>query len=382
MDKQQEQEKLTDHDRDQTRWKETPFLILKGFLMGSADIVPGVSGGTMALILGIYERLLKAIKSGNAKAIKAILRFDIRTFFATIHWKFLLFLLTGIGCAIAFFTKVVPLQVYMHTDPELVYGIFFGLIAGSIYILAKAVSPITWKEWVMLGLGVLIGYWVVTLVPTDTPDTWWFAMLSGSVAIIAMVLPGISGSYILLILRKYDFILSQINLLGDQTSAALLILIPFGIGAIIGLALFSRVLTWLLDHYHGLTLSVLIGFLIGSLYVIWPYQQRTYQEIVTTKVLPTTDPQVVALKDNPKPKDRPKYHRLGDLIPAPPESDQPNRIEYQTVKQKLIKSTPYVPYISEISEAQSIPEQHVWYGLGGMVVGFLLVGGLERLRGE
>ncbi|MGM0586936.1 MAG: DUF368 domain-containing protein [Bacteroidota bacterium] len=382
MNKQQEVEhqQEQEHNQDQTTWKEAPFLVIKGFLMGSADIVPGVSGGTMALILGIYERLLKAIKSGNAQAIKALVSLDLKQVFRIVHWKFLGILFTGIALAIIFFTRIVPLQIYMHTDPELVYGIFFGLIAGSIYILYKSVTPFRWPEGLMVLIGVAIGYWVVTLVPTNTPDTWWFAMLSGSVAIIAMILPGISGSYILLILRKYDFILSQINRLGSETVDALFIIGPFAIGAVIGLALFSRVLSWLLDHYHNPTLSVLIGFLIGSLFVIWPFQNRTYEQIVQTKLLPTTHEQVIELKNNPESPQQPKYDRLGKLVPAPPESTQPNRIEYQTVKQKLIKSEPYIPYYSQVEEAQSLSKRHFWYGIGGMLVGFLLVGGLERLR--
>src|SRR5690606_29228646 len=129
---------MIDSQSDKTSFKEYPSLLLKGFLMGAADVVPGVSGGTMALILGIYNRLLIAIKSMNGAAIKALLSFKLGTFFKTFHWKFLIGLLFGIGSAIVFFTRIIPLPEFMYSHPEPVYGLYFGLILGSIFLLIKS----------------------------------------------------------------------------------------------------------------------------------------------------------------------------------------------------------------------------------------------------
>ncbi|MEX2601188.1 MAG: DUF368 domain-containing protein, partial [Balneolaceae bacterium] len=153
--------------RDRTRWNEAPWLILKGFLMGAADVVPGVSGGTMALITGIYDRVIYAVKSVDGEMVRSLLTFNPGRLFQAFHWKFLLLLLTGIFSAVLFFTKAVPLQVYMHTEPELIYGLFFGLIAGSILLLLKEVEPSgrNRKSITGLFLGIATGFWVVTLVP-------------------------------------------------------------------------------------------------------------------------------------------------------------------------------------------------------------------------
>lgn len=373
----------TDPNTDSTSWKEMPLLVLKGFFMGSADIVPGVSGGTMALILGIYNRLLHAIKSVDWQLIKELVRFDIKGVFKGLHWKFLIAILGGIFLAIAFFTKVVPLQVYMHTHPELVFGLFFGLIGGSIYVLIKAIEGFKASYWLAILAGVGIGYWVVTRVPTQTPENMAFVFMSGAIAICAMILPGISGSYILLILRKYDYILSQVNLIGtSETVQGIVTLVPFFIGAAVGLAVFSRILSWFLNNYYNITLSVLIGFLVGSLFMIWPYQVRTYDEHVTTQVLPLQDQRVQELmeQDQPRQRDLPEYHRLGEIVNPDAELPSQKRIEYQEVKRKLIKTDPYVPYISEVQEARTLPERPFWLGIAGMLAGLVLVGGLERLR--
>ncbi|MDX1638391.1 MAG: DUF368 domain-containing protein, partial [Balneolaceae bacterium] len=202
-------------EAEHTSWKEWPVLMAKGFLMGSADIVPGVSGGTLALILGIYERLINAIKSANTRFVRQLVTLQWRSALQVIHWKFLLMLFSGIAAAILFFTRIVPLQVFMFTDPELIYGLFFGLIVGSIWILVKAIDGLTWGHGGLILVGAIVGFWVVTLVPTDTPETALFVFFSGSIAICAMILPGISGSYLLLILRKYDYILSQVAALGQ-----------------------------------------------------------------------------------------------------------------------------------------------------------------------
>lgn len=370
----------SDPPRESTSWKEYPLLLIKGFLMGSADIVPGVSGGTMALIVGIYSRLIHAIKSFDGQFFGRLLKLKFKQALGGVHWKFLVMLLSGIAGAVLFFTKVVPLQVYMFTDPELVYGLFFGLIVGSIYILAKALDGFSWSTILMILIGTAIGFWVVTLVPTDTPESPLFIFLSGSLAICAMILPGISGSYILLILRKYDFILSQIGKLGTaETSAGLLVLLPFAVGAVVGLALFSRLLSWLLDRYETKTLAVLIGFLIGSLYVIWPYQHRTFTQIVThRKVVNCDSPQAENLRNNPPDKNRPEFKKLGEIVSERGQGEATRKIELLTVKQKLIQSRPFIPYVTVEDSGTDDFSGGIW----GMIIGLFMVVGLDYVRAK
>jgi putative membrane protein len=300
---------------DETTWKESPWLALKGFLMGSADIIPGVSGGTMALITGIYDRLINAVRSVDRKVISSVFRLRIRELFENLHWRFIIILFSGIVVAVFFFTRVVPLQIYMHTRPELIYGLFFGLILGSVLVLLKEVRPGEKgiKTVMALVAGTLFGFWVVTLVPTDTPETFTFVFMSGLFAFSAMILPGISGSYVLLILGKYDYVLTQLSTLGnDGTVEAALALLPLFLGGAAGLALFSRILSWLLRTYHAITLMVLIGFLIGSLYVIWPYQEREFREdVIQVEEYSITDPYVQDLIENPPDRRLPLYTRLG-----------------------------------------------------------------------
>lgn len=272
------------------------LLFLKGFAMGSADVVPGVSGGTMALITGIYTQFLDAIKSVDAAAVKNLLQLRFKAAFATIHWKFLLVLLSGIFSAILFFTRVIPLPELIHTHPVQVYGLFFGLILGSVFVVGKDVGTLDLQAALYTVLGVFIGFWVVNLVPTETPDHPLFIFFAGSVAICAMVLPGISGSFILLILRKYDYVLGQFSLLGGpDTLSAIGVLVPFGLGVLTGIALFTRFLSWLLHHYGKPTMAVLIGFMIGSLWVIWPWQNRVYETVRDEDKLIHSEPMLPAV---------------------------------------------------------------------------------------
>lgn len=345
--------------------------------MGSADIVPGVSGGTMALIVGIYNRLIHAISSFDLHFLKLFFTFRWKAAFRAAHWKFLVVLLSGIVCAILFFTKVVPLQVYMFTHPELIFGIFFGLIVGSIFILKKEIDNFTWRHSILVLVGILIGLWVVTRVPTETPESPLFIFLSGSIAICAMVLPGISGSYILLILRKYEFVLAQLGKVGTaDTLNTLWVLLPFVLGAIVGLMLFTRLLAWLLDHYYARTLALLIGFLIGSLYVIWPYQERSYSQFVQqTEVVAFDSQRAQQLRDHPPDKNRPEFERLGSVI-SPQAAPGAREIEVETVKQKLVSSDPYIPYIT----VQGAKTNRFWSGIIGAGLGLVLVVGLDVLR--
>ncbi|MEP1307273.1 MAG: DUF368 domain-containing protein [Balneola sp.] len=369
---------MSETSKDKTTLKEGPLLWIKGFLMGSADIVPGVSGGTMALILGIYERLLDAIKSVNGPFLKYLVTFKWISAFKELHVKFLIFLFTGIFTALAFFTKVVPLQVYMFTHPEIVFGLFFGLILGSIYILYKSLTEISWQEIAMSIVGIGIGLWIVTLVPSDTPEHPAFVFLSGMISICAMILPGISGSYLLLIMRKYDYLLSNIGMIGgNETMDGITGLLPFMLGAIVGLAAFSRFLSWLLGKYHSQTISVLIGFLIGSLFVIWPFQNREFVEQVReVEELPMSDERVQELMSSEVNENLPEYERLGKVLNPEASFDEFKKVEIETVKKKMIKSKPFIPGVSENAD----PDTNAWGGIAGILIGMVMVGGLDLLR--
>lgn len=373
-------------EKDLTRPREMPFLYLKGFAMGSADVVPGVSGGTMALILGIYSRLVFAIKSVDLKAIRLFFSLNLVGIFARIHWKFLISVFLGGISAVFFFTRVVSLPVLMHTHPEGIYGLFFGLITGSILLLLKAIGDVGWREVLTVIAGAAIGFRIVTLVPTDTPETTLFVFLSGSLSITAMVLPGISGSFILLILRKYEYILGNIALLGtDRTMEAMSVLVPFGFGMVVGLVLFVRLLSWLIKRYHILTLCLLVGFMAGSLYVIWPYQEREYEEIADAQVLPLDHPRVQELRaremagKEPE-RRRPEYWELGPVVnPGVPRQDQ--KVEVVHVRRRLISSSPYWPDWTSPNRDDRLRKgaQSLYGGVGTMLLGFLLVGWLGRL---
>mgnify|MGYP003562950959 CR=1 FL=1 len=358
--------------------------------MGAADIVPGVSGGTMALITGIYVPLLAAIKSFNLALVQDLVKLRWADAFRRVDWVFLGLLGTGILSAIAFFTKVFPLPRYMMSHPELVYGVFFGLIVGSIAIILLGIPRHErrwWHTFFVVG-GAAFGGFVVTAVPADTPDEMWFLFLSGSVAICAMILPGISGSYILLVLKKYEFILSKIGDLGGPfTMDALAALIPFGLGAALGLALFARFLSWLLQRAHHPTMMTLIGFLIGSLIVLWPWQERTITETVEeTFTISADDPLVEELSTQEMDPFAMTFRRivpnvddasgasqenLAEEIQEVPVQNQ-STVQVEEVSRKMTASDPFWP------TGQSKP----WQGLGGILAGLALTTLIQVLRAE
>jgi len=260
------------------------ILAAKGFCMGAADVVPGVSGGTMAFILGIYERLIAAIRSFDVIWLQHVFKLDVKPALQRPHFGFLIPLVIGIFCALLFFTRIIPLPSLLHTHPEAIYGLFFGLIVGSVIALLPEAKRFDASMVLFLSIGIALGWFIVTLVPTNTPDAPWFIFLSGMLAISAMLLPGISGAFILLILRKYDTILNAIGHIN------LMVLIPFGLGALTGLVVFSRFLGWLLDRFYRATLLVIIGVLIGTLWVIWPFQVREYEMIHNKERLISSTP--------------------------------------------------------------------------------------------
>lgn len=257
-------------------FKEAPGLFARGICMGAADIIPGVSGGTMALILGIYTRLVDAIKSVDLGVLKEILRFRLKDALGRVHWRFLIALLCGIAAGMVVCGKIIKIQLLLQTHPEPIYGLFFGLIVSSIILLARDSGFPKAGGCASYLIGGILGYVVVTSVPASTPDAPWFVFLCGMVAICAMILPGISGSYILLLLKKYEYVLNGVFQVNNQSfgTNCVEIIFPFAIGAILGITLFSRLLSWVLHRWERKTMMAMNGLLIVSLYVIFPFQHR------------------------------------------------------------------------------------------------------------
>lgn len=234
--------------------------------MGTADLVPGVSGGTMAVALGIYRPLLAAISSLGLPALKALGRGRVSEALSLVHYRFIASLGAGVLMALIVMGKLVRLHEMVRTSPKPVYAVFFGLVLASAVILIRGVGRWLLPQTVSLALGAGLGFAVVTLVPVSTPDGAAFLFLSGAIAICAMILPGISGSFILLVLGKYESVIGAVMALDFG------VIIPFALGCIVGLMSFARVLGRLLDRYHDSMIAGLTGLLLGSLWRIWPYQ--------------------------------------------------------------------------------------------------------------
>ena len=259
-------------------------IFFSGFAMGSADIVPGVSGGTMAFILGIYESLLNGIKSVNLNVIRLVLTAKIKEAMALVPWKFLVTLAAGI--AVAVLTLVNFLSWMLENEPELLFAFFFGLVLASIIAIGAKITRWTVPIIVGLVVGAVVAFIISGLTPEgDTNHSTIVLFLSGMVAIMAMILPGISGSFILLLLGQYEYVVNAVKDFDLQT------VFTVGIGALVGITGFSRILSWLLARYDMLTIAVLTGFMIGSLRKIWPWREESavdpeHAEYFTKEVLP------------------------------------------------------------------------------------------------
>ena len=251
-------------------WKNI-MVAVKGACMGAADVIPGVSGGTIAFIMGIYDEFVGSLASINGEALKLLLKGRFSAFWKHINGSFLLSLVAGIGISVIALAGL--MQMLLSDFPIQTWAFFFGLIVASSLFIIRGISGWKLREGLLLVFGILLGAVICTLSPTQTPDGLWFIFLSGALAICAMILPGISGSFILLILGKYEYVLGAISGLvaGVDPGRNLLILGVFGLGAIIGILAFSRFLHWLLARWQKETMIVLAGFIIGSLVKIWPW---------------------------------------------------------------------------------------------------------------
>lgn len=255
------------------------FIIsLKGIAMGAADVVPGVSGGTIAFISGIYEELLESIASINFKTLKLIKSEGIKVFWKQINGGFLTSLLVGIGISVVSLAKLI--SWLLDDEPILVWSFFFGLVLASVWFIGKQITKLTFVVYLLFGIGAKLALHLTTLQPLISENTSpIYLFLAGSLAICAMILPGISGAFILVLLGAYKTILEAVH------NRDFKIILTVGLGAIVGLLTFSRVLKWLFNHHKNLTLAVLSGFVLGSLNKIWPWKRVLESKMIENKLI-------------------------------------------------------------------------------------------------
>ena len=253
--------------------------------MGVAEIIPGVSGGTLAFITGIYKELIDSIKSVNLDSLKLLFRFQFKNFWYQINGNFLSTLLIGMIVSILILSRFIAFLLDSHHFK--IWGFFFGLILCSAFIIFKSINKLTPISYLLLSLGLVLSGYISLIAPSSTPNTNIFIFLSGAIAISAMILPGISGSFILVFLSKYEFILNSLN--SFETN----VLSIFLAGCITGLVTFSRLLSYLFKNYYDNVVSMLVGFLFGSLIKIWPFYEiielnQDNEPLYTNPVLPNT----------------------------------------------------------------------------------------------
>ncbi len=251
---------------------------LKGIAMGAADVVPGVSGGTIAFISGIYEELLESINAFNFSLIDEFKQNGVKEVWKKINGNFLLSLCLGILISILSLAKLITWLI--DNQPIMVWSFFFGLVLASILFVGKQITSWNFKVLISLVIGAIVAYIITILRPMVSESaSYLFYFVAGALAICAMILPGISGAFILVLLGAYKSILEAIH------ERNLMIIGAVGIGAIVGLLSFSRILKWLFNHYKNITLAILTGFLIGSLNKIWPWKNVLESKIINGKLI-------------------------------------------------------------------------------------------------
>lgn len=278
--------------------KDYAVLMLKGMGMGAADVVPGVSGGTIAFIVGIYDELINSIKSINLESLKLFFSGKWATFWKKINGNFLFFLLAGIGISVFSLAKLITWLLV--NQPILVWSFFFGLVLASTWFVSKDIKEWkNWKTWVAFVIGVVVAFYITVATPAETPSNLLFIFLCGAISICAMILPGISGSFILVLLGKYFFIMDAVKTLD------VVVIAVFGAGVCIGITSFSHILSYALAHFRNITLAVLTGFMLGSLNKVWPWKEvvETFVDshgevkpLIETNILPNAHvPEAVVL---------------------------------------------------------------------------------------
>lgn len=241
--------------------------------MGIADAVPGVSGGTIAFITGIYEELLHSLNEIDRDAFRLLMRFRLAELWKKINGNFLLTVLAGVVTSLLVLVGFI-FNLIIHF-PILISSFFFGVIFASVVLVLKEIKTWGHKPILTFTLSAAIGYFITTLSPVETPDTYGFVFICGALALCSMILPGISGAFILVLLGKYQFMISSL------VELDLGVICVFAAGGILGLLSFARLITWILDHYHHITVAMLAGFILGSLNKVWPWRQGL--EYATTR---------------------------------------------------------------------------------------------------
>jgi len=241
------------------------IITLKGMAMGAADVVPGVSGGTIAFISGIYEELISSINTINPSLIQVVRKEGIKSAWNKINGNFLLSLFLGIFISVLSLAKF--LSWLLDNKPVLLWSFFFGLVLASIFFVGKEITRWTLGTVVILLFGATLAYFITELPASENIDSLPYLFMSGALAICAMILPGISGAFILVLLGSYKTILDAVH------ERDIKVILTVGLGAILGLLSFARLLKWMFSHYKNLTLALLTGFILGSLNKIWPWKK-------------------------------------------------------------------------------------------------------------
>lgn len=247
------------------------FITLKGIAMGAADVVPGVSGGTIAFISGIYEELISSINNINFSLFTTLRKDGLKAFWSKANGNFLLALFSGIFISVLSLAKF--LSWLLENQPILLWSFFFGLVLASIFFVGKEIKKWSTATVVIFIVGAAIAYFITELPPNENVDSLPYLFLSGALAVCAMILPGISGAFILVLLGSYKTILDAVH------ERDIKIVITVALGAVFGLLSFARLLKWMFSHYKNITLALLTGFILGSLNKIWPWKK-----ILETKV--------------------------------------------------------------------------------------------------
>lgn len=255
------------------------ILFLKGVAMGAADVVPGVSGGTIAFITGIYEELLNTIRSVNGKAFKLFFTGKWKSFWQQINGKFLLPLFAGI--LVSFVSLAKGIGYLLEHHPILLWAFFFGLIVASTIFIGKQIKQWNWQVFLMIFIGAAIAFYITIATPSQIPDKLIYLFFSGAIAICAMILPGISGSFILLLIGAYALIFGTISSLVDavkdlnfsEITTHGIKIGTVALGCLVGILSFSHVVSWAFKKYYNATLALLTGFMIGSLNKVWPWKE-------------------------------------------------------------------------------------------------------------
>ena len=245
--------------------------ILKGALIGAANVVPGVSGGTMALLTGIFERLINAVSAFDPQALHLLMKKQWAVLWKKIDGTFLLAI--GIGVLLSLFSFARLLDILFIHHKIYVWAFFFGLIAASVYSVGRTIKNWNLSVCLLFMLGTLIAGSMAFLTPATGSDSVLYLMLCGAIAMCSMILPGLSGSFVLLLMGNYELLINAIS------QFQLAQLIPFGIGALLGILLFARLLSWIFRQYHDQTVSLLTGFILGSLVILWPWKTEIIQTI-------------------------------------------------------------------------------------------------------